>query len=328
VKINDLFKRAVKVGIENDVRGLVAVQKDLDNIKKEYDDLEEYEKKYFDKSLLVNPYPDSSVLADNDTEFGRLFVGIDIFSGELEYINRYGKGHDCSCAAWSHHPEGKANCQLWRVLNMQIGIYKKYGVMVDIDSEYGEEFKFKNIYKKFSRQVREDCLGDNNEQLPQLASKMGIQYMCTHTISDNCLQKYLEDNVVSNFKETDDVNDLLKRLYDEPEYIDAAEHSSGPRVVAGKLSNKLGKVLVDMTGGLEAPTLVMPSLSASGIKTMLVMHISPDMFENAESHRINVICAGHYASDSLGMNLLLDKVVGNEEVAEIGGFIRNDRRNK
>ena len=38
------------------------------------------------------------------------------------------------------------------------------------------------------------------------------------------------------------------------------------------------------------------------------MHISDEHKKEAEKHHINVVIAGHIASDNLGMNLLLDSV--------------------
>ena len=45
-----------------------------------------------------------------------------------------------------------------------------------------------------------------------------------------------------------------------------------------------------------------------GIGTVVGMHMSEEHRREAEKNHINVVIAGHMASDSLGMNLFLDKL--------------------
>ena len=59
--------------------------------------------------------------------------------------------------------------------------------------------------------------------------------------------------------------------------------------------------------------------------------MSNDHLEEAKKHNINVVIAGHMASDTLGMNLLLDeieKVEKFEKIYEFSGFKRFSRNKK
>nr|HPN89055.1 NGG1p interacting factor NIF3 [Candidatus Omnitrophota bacterium] len=49
-------------------------------------------------------------------------------------------------------------------------------------------------------------------------------------------------------------------------------------------------------------------LSQAGIKTLVCMHLSEEHFKKVQTEYLNVIIAGHIASDNLGLNLLLDKI--------------------
>ena len=52
--------------------------------------------------------------------------------------------------------------------------------------------------------------------------------------------------------------------------------------------------------------------------------MSEDHRKEADRHHMNVIIAGHIASDNLGMNLLLDRVIGADDITviECSGFRR------
>ena len=57
------------------------------------------------------------------------------------------------------------------------------------------------------------------------------------------------------------------------------------------------------------------------------MHLSEEHFKHAKGEHINVIIAGHIASDALGLNLLLDSVEAREKLRIIpcSGFVRIKR---
>ena len=49
-------------------------------------------------------------------------------------------------------------------------------------------------------------------------------------------------------------------------------------------------------------------ISQAGIGTIMGMHMGEEHRKEAEKNHINVVIAGHMASDSLGMNLFLDEL--------------------
>jgi putative NIF3 family GTP cyclohydrolase 1 type 2 len=66
----------------------------------------------------------------------------------------------------------------------------------------------------------------------------------------------------------------------------------------------------------------------AGVGTEIAMHMKPEARKEAEKHHINVVVAGHIASDSLGMNLLCDAFMkeGVKEIVPFGGFTRFARK--
>jgi hypothetical protein len=96
--------------------------------------------------------------------------------------------------------------------------------------------------------------------------------------------------------------------------------------VLGSKDNRAGKVLVDMTGGTSGSEKSYAKLSQAGVGTIVGMHMSDKHREEAEKNHLNVVIAGHIASDSLGMNMLLDGIENRGvEIIPCSGFIRHKR---
>lgn len=94
----------------------------------------------------------------------------------------------------------------------------------------------------------------------------------------------------------------------------------------GSKSRRAGKILVDMTGGTGGSEDAYGKLSQAGVGTLLVMHIGEKHRKEAEKNHVNVIIAGHMASDSLGMNLLLDGLEEKGvEIVPCSGLTRHKR---
>ena len=119
-------------------------------------------------------------------------------------------------------------------------------------------------------------------------------------------------------------NAMLKAM---PEYADGLKKNAGPRILVGDPNVKAGRVFVDMTGGTEGPKKVFARLSQAGVGTIVSMHLSEAHFKAAKGEHINVIIAGHIASDTMGLNLLLDEVEKLERIRVIpcSGFVRVKR---
>jgi len=122
------------------------------------------------------------------------------------------------------------------------------------------------------------------------------------------------------------LDDIMDLLLEQPEYRDARKNNSGPAIFLGSGSRRAGRVFVDMTGGTSGSKEIYASLTASGVSTIVGMHISEEHEKKAKENHLNVIIAGHISSDNLGLNLLLDAILPPEvTVAECSGFRRFTR---
>ncbi len=317
MKIREIYQKAVEAGMSRDPRGREAVVKDLERVAKEYHELKPGEKEFFDRESLQNPYADSRILnGSGEEEVKTVLVGIDIEVGEIllcESLKNRGETVDLVV---SHHPEGVAFANLYSVMYMQSDILSRYGVPINIAED---------LMEQRVREVERRLMPLNHTRAVDSARLLGIPFLCLHTPADNMVTTFLQ----RSFEEKNPylLSDIISFLRSLPEYREAARNGAGPKVLLGVENRRAGKIFVDMTGGTEGSKDIFQSLALSGVNTLVVMHLSEEHRKEAEKNHLNVIVAGHIASDNLGMNLLLDEVLRGSEtrVLSCSGFQRVSR---
>jgi hypothetical protein len=71
---------------------------------------------------------------------------------------------------------------------------------------------------------------------------------------------------------------------------------------------------------------VYEKMAAAGVGTIVAMHIPEEHKKLVEKFHMNVVVASHMASDSLGVNILLDEMEKKGvEIVACGGYIRVSR---
>jgi len=316
LKIIDIYNLFIKQGIEKDPRGQAGVRELLDGEKKKYEELKEEEQKDFDLEKLSNPYADTRILyGDPQSGVKRVMVGIDIEVGEVLLADRLaekGKPVDLIIA---HHPEGKALAELHDVMHLQEDIMVRYGVPVNV----AESLMASRI-----TEVKRGLMPINHQRAIDAARLLDIPMLCAHTVADNQVAAFLQEQF--DREEPKTLGDLVKLLKEIPEYAAAAGQGAGPEIILGSKERKAGKILVDMTGGTSGSEKSYEKLSQAGVGTIVGMHMTDKHRQEAEKHHLNVVIAGHISSDSLGMNLLIDKLEAESmETVSCSGYIRHSR---
>ncbi len=317
MKLRDLYELAVKTGIEHDPRGRDSVQRELESLKKKFQEMPEKEKEFFDREALWNPYSDTRLLnGSGDEEVRTILAGIDIEVPEVllaDALTRTGRKVDLILA---HHPEGMALANLYDVMKLQSELLWRFGVPVNIAE---------GLMEGRISEVKRRLMPMNHQRTVDAARLLGYPLMCLHTPADNMVASYLQK--LFDEKKPYTISDILDILLEIPEYREAAKKGSGPEVLLGNKDRKAGKVYVDMTGGTEGARDIFQALTLSGVNTVVAMHLSEEHRKEAEKHHLNVVIAGHIASDNLGLNLLLDEVLEDGvEVIECSGFVRVKRK--
>jgi putative NIF3 family GTP cyclohydrolase 1 type 2 len=259
------------------------------------------------------PFPDTAILyGDKDKEVKKILIGIDIEVAEILLADRIREREGLDLVI-SHHPQGFAWAGFYEVMKMQIDILISLGINKKIASEVMDR-RIKEVERKVS--------AVNYNRAVDCARLVDIPFMCIHTPSDNFvysfMQKYMER------KKPKTLSDVIEELKRIPEYKIAERNCAGPKIILGKPSDIAGRILVEMTGGTEGSKEVFGRLSQIGINTLLCMHLSEEHFKRVKDEYLNVIIAGHIASDTLGLNLLFDKLESEEkfEIVECSGFRR------
>ena len=320
MKLERLYKKAVDIGIENDLRGKNEIKKILKEEKEKCDTLKKDELDFYDKNRLFNPFADTRVLnGDLDKDINTVIVGIDMQVGEILLTYLLNRDFDKKIdLIISHHPEGHALAQLHDVMKLQADLMAAYGVNISVAEQ---------LMEKRISEVQRRLLPVNHSRAVDAARILGIPMMCIHTPSDNCVTKYLKNTF--DKKKPYKLKDLMQILKNIPEYQRSAVQQVPPKIVNGSENNKCGKIFIEMTGGTEGAKEILEKYANSGISTLVGMHFSEDHLTNAKKANLNVVIAGHVSSDVLGLNLLFDEIEkeGKLQFVGVSGFERIKRKN-
>lgn len=321
MKLEALYRKAVVIGIENDLRGKQEIKKILEEEKENYKKLKQEEKEYYDKDRLFNPFSDTRVLnGDLHQNVRKVIVGIDMEIGEILMTYLLNKDLDQKIdLVISHHPEGYALARLYDVMKLQADLMANYGITISVAEQ---------LMEKRIGEIERRLMPVNHNRAVDAARVLGLPMMCVHTPSDNCVTGYLKKTFEK--KKPYRLKDLMKILKDIPEYKKLSRLQVPPKIVSGSENSKCGKIYVDMTGGTEGSKEIFEKYASSGISTLVTMHLSEEHLENAKKANLNVVIAGHIASDVLGLNLLFDELEKQEELdfVCISGFERIRRKKK
>jgi hypothetical protein len=313
-----IYKLAIELGIKSDLRGAAAVKKYLARAKQKYDKLDAAAKTEFDADKLFNPYSDTRILSEqNRPVIKKIVAGIDIGGAELLVADKIGNVD----LVISHHPDGPALADLSGVMDLQAHVLALYGIPINIAEA---------VIKPRMAEVSRSISPANHQRTTDIAKILGLDYICTHTVADNLGARFLFDLFEKKAKDLEYVEDILNLLKEIPEYKEGARRKAGPTLFAGAPENYCGKIVItEFTGGTSGSKDIYEKMSHYGIGTIIGMHMGEEHRKEAEKYHINVVIAGHMASDSLGMNLFLDELEKKgAEIIPLSGLIRIKRFKK
>ncbi len=319
MKLNKFFQRSVEIGMEADVRSKKFFDKQFKKVKERQKKLEGIEKELFDEERTWNPYPDCRIInGSGDEDIKTIMVGVDIETPEILLADRLREKGTKIDAVFIHHPEGRALADLEKVMPLQIDVLANVGVPVN-----HSEAQLKPRMDRIWRTIH----ADNLFRTERAAELLGIPAFCVHTITDNLVWRFIEKEICA--KEFDDLGEILNALMKIEEYKYYAKKGNPPIIVNGSRGSRPGKITAtEFTGGTNGPEDQLVSQSHAGIGTVLSMHVTDKTLEKARELNVNMIQCSHMASDTLGINLLLDKLQKEEKAlktVDASGFIRVKR---
>ncbi|MEM0449226.1 MAG: NGG1p interacting factor NIF3 [Methanomassiliicoccales archaeon] len=313
MRLDEIYKLAVKAGMEADPRTKKEIEAELRSQKEKFEKLDEKSKDRFDKDLLWNPYHDSRILfGDDDMEVKSVLFGIDVTSGEVLLADRLReRGKDVDLII-SHHPLGKARGLFPEMLHVQEDMYHDYGVPINV---------IEDIMAPRIKEVMRGVHPGNFNQPVDAARLLGIPLMCLHSPCDMLGQRYVQR--LMDKRKPRKVSDVIDILLNLPEQDQAARYNNSPEVLVGDKSRRAGKVLVKFAGGTAGPKEMYDALAKAGIGTIVCMHVPDNHIEEAKKAHVNLVVSSHMASDSIGINLFADMLEKQGvKVEPFSGFIR------
>ena len=301
MKLGEIYRSIVEMGIEADPRGREKVEQILGKSKKKLEKLEGKKKELADKDIAWNPYTDCRLLyGDEDRDIKTLLAGIDIGTGEIVLADRMedkGKKIDL---VFAHHPHGIGISNLDWVMRLQPEQWAKLGVPI-AQAESAMAARLKEVH--FGTKPR------NHTQVTDAARLIDMPFLCAHTPADSLGYQFLTNYLKEKDPET--LGDLVDILLEIPEYQEAEKVGAGPEILVGGTEGSVGEKFVFFTGGTSPGPKAIPKLARAGVSTIVTMHMGDNIKKACEEEGLYVVIAGHDSSDSIGMNLILDELEKN-----------------
>lgn len=315
--LQEIYDLAVGMGILADPRGEKEVKRILAKLKKEFDELSPKKKKYIDSQSFTNPYSDTRILYGNPkTQVKRALVGIDADATEVLLADRLSEKGTKIDAVIGHHPIGISLLGLNEVMDLQVNAYADVGVPINVMDA---------LMRERSEDVKRKTHPSNHNQIVDTARLLEMPLMNLHTVWDNISDKFMTDYLAK--KKFDTVGEIVDYIMELPEYEEAKMGKNGPEIVSGSDKSRAGKVAIFFTGGTNPSKEIYTELAKAGVGTLVDMHIPEEALKELKKLHVNVINAGHMASDSIGANIFLDEIEKKGvEVIAGSGLIRVKRK--
>ncbi len=322
MKLEKLFRAAIEAGVAADPRSKQQIRKAFKREEERYAKLTGREREHYDTDRTWNPYLDSRILhGTGQEEVKVLMVGIDIETPEILLAHEWRRQGKRLDALMAHHPEGRALADLEKVVPLQIDLLKRCGV-----PETQAEGMLRPRMEKIWRSIH----ADNLFRTERVAEIFSFPFFGIHTPADNMAWQFVERAICK--RQFDRLGDVLEAITDIPEYELYAKKGNPPILVNGSKESRTGKIYAtEFTGGTNGPEELMKLQAQAGVGTVLSMHVTEKTLEVAKEHHVNVIQCSHMASDTLGMNLVLDVLQGKEpklQTMDVSGFVRVRRKGK
>jgi len=234
---------------------------------------------------------DSGVFRPRD-EVKRILVGIDIEKDDIALAKE--EGFDLVLA---HHPLNWA--AFLDVMDGHEKLMVRAGVARDRARQSSSENK-----ASWQGLVDRDHAEQMAGQLSALASELDLGLMNIHLPCDEVGRRILQEHA-DELPPTATASELIDRYASLPEIEAAGE---GVHLVCGNAEAALGRTVVIHGAGVNGGYPVANALFDSGVATVVYIHLFSEeqRARLQDENKGNLILTGHYGSDSLGINPLLD----------------------
>ena len=251
---------------------------------------------------------DSGIIIPGEN-INKVLAGVDMEAAEVLLAKK--QGYDL---VLTHHPTaGSPRLNLHQVMVRQIHRMVEAGVPIN---------KAQKAIAERIEQVGRGLHVTNYDRVTSAARVLELPFIGVHTPTDVLAEKKVAAHLDTAFadKPKATVGDVIESLLEIPEFANALTR---PKARVGSEKDYAGKIVVSMARGTGGGPAVAKAYFEAGVGTLVVMHMQEDVIKAVREQNIgNVIVAGHMASDSVGINELLDALEERGlDVTRIGGIV-------
>ena len=256
----------------------------------------------------MNELPNDSAVYVEGKNIKKILYGIDIGTTELLYAKH--NGYDCVLA---HHPVGviESYKEFKRhLIQLQSkGVSIKDGENLIMDKIIG--YKYANHAK-------------NYDAIPSLARLLNIPFLNIHCPSDELGRQLISNSIEKLVEEKPAaiLADLQHHLTNS--FIEFKKAKTKIEIAHGSEKDLLGDWIFSHGALTNGGYAIADAYFNQKVNTVIYIHIAPgELIQIKKANKGHLVITGHIASDSIGINPLLDELekVGCS-ITAIGGLIR------
>lgn len=232
---------------------------------------------------------DSGIIVDGKNIKKAIF-GVDMEAAEILIAKELGAD-----LVLTHHPVGGSpRLNLYKVMENQIARMVTAGVPIN---------KAQKMLREQVGKVERSLHVTNYDRAASAAKLLNMPFMGIHTPADLLTERKVQEHLDNNLEDKSTLGDVVAVLKQLPEYKNAMTE---PEIRVGAEKDYAGRVFVTMAGGTNGGAKVAETYFEAGIGTLVCMHMPEDVLKAVKEQNIgNVIVAGHMASDSIGINMII-----------------------
>lgn len=243
----------------------------------------------------LSEIPADSAVLNSGENIEKILMGVDMTEPELLVAKE--QGYDLVI---SHHPHaGTPEIDFHKVMLRQIDKMVEFGVPIN---------KAQKALSQTLSTMERNRHAVNHDKVSSFAKLIGMPYMNIHMpcdiLGENFIQALLDRSLGHNPKAK--LKDILEVLDTLPEYQNSIVK---PAIRVGDREDYAGKIAVLMAGGTNGGEKVYKAYFEAGVGTIVAMHVPSDVRQAVIDQNIgNVVIAGHMPSDSVGINLFINRL--------------------
>lgn len=243
---------------------------------------------------------------------GAVLVGIDVGIGEILVADRLRERGESVSLVVAHRTDCGGGAAPKAMFSLRAGLLSRFGVPVAVTPRRPAAGPAEPVTPALERDV-------------DAARLLDIPYLCVRMPADLLSGSYLQERLDALRPPT--LGDAVEALRGIDEYRHACQRRRGPRLARGKGGDAAGRVYVDMDPDGEDSARGYAAAREAGAGSVVALHATPAHLAGAVAAGLPLIDAGQVASDSLGLNLLLDEVFAGQplRVVPCSGFRRVER---